>query len=197
MTEVALYSPRTGELLRLVIGDASDTELADARERTIPAIREEVAEAQRAVDAELLARLDRSRRWTRRVGEFEDGVQWIVRAPSPDAGTTEYDADLLDLILEEMEADGSIDRDAAHAALERTVTITMRVGSREEAEELTVAAARDERTVDARYQRKPKASGIKAICKIPADADRLAPAISTRGQTSRRVTVTRVEKSAC
>jgi hypothetical protein len=94
-------------------------DLADHRER--------LADAERLVSEELVARLDRQALWTLRVGDPTGPRQFEIKAPSPDAGTEAYDPRLLEVELKTLLERNIIVEEAARAALERTLTITVAV----------------------------------------------------------------------
>jgi len=172
-TEIVLYNPASGELLRLAVETAEDERLADVLEATIPTLIGQLKDAKDIVDREVLARLDRSGRWTRRVGDPKN-VQWEITSPSPVAGTETVDVGTLAEVLDEALDERIIDQSAAGAALVRTVQVTFLVGSDEEAERIIDTARQDDRVIRAEAHRKVSAAGVKALEKIPAMRDRVA-----------------------
>lgn len=69
-------------------------------------------EAKTVVGEELVRRLDRAGKWTRREGP------WTIKSASPEAGTTAYDHERLVEAVQRLVADDLIDQEAADAALE-------------------------------------------------------------------------------
>lgn len=113
---------RTGEVLD--VRESSDEDLAVFIDN-LDELRAELAEAQAIVDGELLSRLDRSASWTRRVRVGD--VEYEISAPSPDAGTEAYDEHDLEGELRKLVERGTIDESAAALALERTLSLQLRV----------------------------------------------------------------------
>lgn len=195
MSDITLYSPSTGELLKLSVKDASDEEIAHAKAEVIPDLYRQLADAEEIANVELLARLDRSGRWTRRTDIIDGGHQYEIKASSPDAGTAEYDVDVLAEVLDELVADDVIDQTGASAALERSVVVVFKADTAEEAAAI-VAQIKGADGVTKAEATPPKArvAGIKALEKIPAARDRLAAARRVRDPGPRRPTVKRIEK---
>lgn len=139
-----------GELVRLVSADdllhaAGLHDLTTADAEQLAAFTDNAdhltaiaREAKVRVGGELVDRMDRRGKWTFHVGEFD------ITAPSPDAGATAYDTDMLVAALERLVSDGVIDREAMDAAVE---------------------------LVTPEPYRKQKAAGIKALLKVPAARD--------------------------
>lgn len=118
--ELVVLDRVAGELVSLSTAtEIRLAELADA----ITSMRSQLAEDERLVNLELLDRLDRQGKWTLRVGDPDDDVQWELTAPSKTAGTTGYDADKLRGYLVEAIEAGAIDSALARAALRRSVSI--------------------------------------------------------------------------
>lgn len=120
--EVVVAHPKTREVITL--GNASDSELAAFR-AACEEVALEITKANDLLSKEILERMDRSAEWTRRVriGESE----YVFTAPSPNAGTTEYDPDILEIALTELVDSGVIDAETAAKALVREVTVKIAV----------------------------------------------------------------------
>lgn len=174
----------TGEAIAL--RDAEPEELATFTDR-LRQMGEELQDAQSALDREWLRRLDRRGAWTLRAGPFK------IEAPSPDAGTTDYDVAELAVQLDRLVADDVIDVDLAAEALERTLKVTFRVETEHELAQLEEAAAKDHRVVKADAARTPKAG---AIARVEKTGDRgkeaMAAARRPKEAPSRRPKVKRV-----
>lgn len=194
-TEVVLYNPASGEVLTVAVETADDEQLADVLEATIPDIAEQLKDAKETVGREVLARLDRSGRWTRRVGNPKN-VQWEISAPSPVAGTETVDVDVLSDVIDEALDERIIDQSAAGAALVRTVHVTFLVGSDAEAKEIIDTAQQDDRIIRAEASRRVSAAGVRALEKIPAMRDRVALAKRPCDPPKRTPKVRRIDKSA-
>jgi hypothetical protein len=118
--------PQTGEVARVVDAERllHAAGIFDVREASFEQIgtfhdnakelRSIAAEADNLVGQEVIRRLDRGGKWTRREGGYE------FNAPSPEAGTVAYDTDALRKALDDLMADDLIDVDASNAALEPT-----------------------------------------------------------------------------
>ena len=156
----------SGELLD--VRSASDERLA-AFVVDAGRLRDDLAEAERVVEGELLRRLDRAACWTRRLGDPRTGVQLEVKAPSPQAGATEWDELALERELDGLVAAGEIDREAAAAALERKVTVTFRPRLASEQAAIERAAKRDARVRDVEATTRPVQAGINALLKLGGD----------------------------
>lgn len=107
-----LVLPATGEVLDLE-GMATD-ELA-ARVDEVRELRDRLADADRAISDELLARMDRRSEWTATVGD------WRVEGSSPET-LIDYDLDALEQALQQLVVAGHIDPAAATDAVRTTVT---------------------------------------------------------------------------
>lgn len=107
-----IHDPLTGAV---VSPEAETAELLRLREEGLRAMEEACKEARRAVDLELLARMDRGARWTLREGEFE--------ATGTSPAVVEYDTDRLRAEINGLVRSGVIDKDARAAALKPTVGI--------------------------------------------------------------------------
>ena len=113
--EQLVVVPGTGEVVELTgEDDALARAMDDAKE-----LVHQVEAARRRIGAELLKRLDRSARWTHRMGQYK------VTAPSP-APTTEYDADALAHGLVKLVKAGTVSPEAAAAAVEEKRTLAVR-----------------------------------------------------------------------
>jgi hypothetical protein len=77
----------------------------------------ELYEMKRSLGGEVMQRMDRAGEWTLRA----PGVKLVV--PSPTQGTVEWDADLLDEILDELVAEGVIDQSAKLRAVKQTIVL--------------------------------------------------------------------------
>ena len=83
----------------------------DARARLMEQI---TREARGIANGEIVRRLDADARWTVREGDFK------FVAPSPNAGTTGYDADALAVVLARLVSDGVVSQAAMDAAVRDT-----------------------------------------------------------------------------
>lgn len=193
--DIVLYDPTVGEIIRLNAAQAPDEQLADVYESTIPRLEAQLKAAKEIVSDELVGRLDRNGRWTLRVGDHRD-VQWVINAPSPDVGTSFVDAHVLDEVLGELMEEGVISQQAASAALERTVTVTFRVDTQAEVDDIVDRAHQDERVKDVEAALKVRAAGVRALEKIPAARERVQSARFPCDPPKRRVRVRRVERAA-
>lgn len=110
-------------------------------------------DAKRALGGELIDRMDKQGEWT----VSAPGVKIV--APSPSAGTEDWDAELLDEILDALIEEGVLDRDA----------------------KLRAVTQRSVLHVDKR--------GVNALLKIPAVAERIAPARRYTPQGVRKASV--------
>lgn len=114
---------------------------------------ESLYEAKRVLGVEIIERMDKGGEWTVNA----PGVKII--APSPSAGTEDWDAELLDEILDSLIAEGVLDRNAKLRAVTQRTALH----------------------VDKR--------GVAALLKIPAVADRIAPARKYTPQGVRKASV--------
>ncbi|MCP9491194.1 MAG: hypothetical protein MSC31_15155 [Solirubrobacteraceae bacterium MAG38_C4-C5] len=76
-----------------------------------------LGEAKSAVEREVLRRMDADASWTAVAGEFE------LQAPSPEAGMSYYEVDVLHDALVDLGRRGVIGRQAARAALKTEITV--------------------------------------------------------------------------
>lgn len=102
----------TGEVLDL---DTMATDDLAARVDEIRELRDRLADADREISDELLARMDRRGEWTAEVGD------WRVQGSSPETAI-DYDPDALEQALGALQGAGLIDADAAADAFRVTVT---------------------------------------------------------------------------
>lgn len=169
--DVRLLDVQTGQLVEIDdITTAETDELARVLDETVAGATAALGEIREAVEQELVARLDRRRKWTLRVGDPAAGVQWEISAPSPTAGTTTYDLDELRRSLKNLVHMDEIDEEAAAAALERTLTVTLRLGLfadldalAEKVRGIGAIAGVPVLGVDAKPAETPRAAGIAAI----------------------------------
>lgn len=122
-TALEVVDPIQGELLDLTA--AQPERLAQLMD-DIATRRDELADVEQLVSDELVRRLDRAACWTLRVGDPRER-QFEIKASSPDAGTEAYDALLLEAELRKLIERGTIDESAAAGALERSLSIKVRV----------------------------------------------------------------------
>lgn len=196
-TALEIAHPQTGEIVNVAVAETDD--LAEIVGRVIPELRDQLGDIAAVIDQELLQRLDRRGEWTLRVGDPRDGIQWEIKAPSPTAGATTYDVDELRGGLRALVDDGTIDDDAARAALARKVTIAcvVDVGADLAAVEkslkgLTAIAGTAVYDVSVSTSETVVAAGMGRLRKIGGVAGELAARVThsgTRPRTERRVTV--------
>lgn len=195
-TAIALYVPSTGETFALALASARPEELADVYEGIIPTIRRDLADAERRVGDELVRRSDLALTGTRRYGEPEDGVQFEVVVPSEAAGADDYDVDKVDEGVVQMVADGHLSQEGADAVLERTVTVTYRVSTDEQADALMADARADPRFVRTSKSRAVRKAGMNALEKRAVAAPYIEPARKPKDPPRRRPTIKRIERKA-
>lgn len=104
----AILEPLSGEVTGL---DADTGALAIAYDE-LANLASLIREAHAAISDELLARLDRRGKWTAEVDGFK------IEAPSPTAGTVDYDPQALREGLLELVGQGHLDVEAVDAAAE-------------------------------------------------------------------------------
>lgn len=198
---VRLLDPRTGELLELDVTEASTEELAATALEVVQEQQGYLAAVQRAIELELLRRLDKSGAWTKRVGDPQE-VQYEITAPSPTAGTVSYDlATLRSGLLELLERD-EIDEEAASAALTRTIAIEATVPTGidlgllvEKLEGVTEIAGIPVRDPKIGKSEKIPKAGIKRLTAMGGDAAKLVEKAKTiLPAGSRRVKITAKRK---
>lgn len=110
-------------------------------------------EAKRVLGAEIIDRMDRGGEWTIRA----PGVE--VRAPSPEAGTTQWDVLKLERILDELVEEGLLDRSAKARAVSQEIAL------------------------------KVQSRGVNALLKIPVVAERIAAARNYEAARERKASV--------
>lgn len=181
----------------LEVVDRVSGEVIDVRRAPMPQLatffvnlaelRDQLSDAERVVQAEALARLDRAGKWTDHVTTHDGRHLVDLKAPSPAAGTVTFDPDDLETALQMLVDEIVIDTGAAERALERTVTVTFRIPWGESVDEFVDTAKADEKVVDVSPSRKPVKAGIAAIEKLGdvaksaiAEASRHVPASSRR-----------------
>lgn len=160
MTSTEIPPATGGEVL-----DRSSGELIDVREASTDRLArflDEAAElvslvneARAQVDREVLRRMDEEATWTARVGSFE------LRAPSPEAGMTYYDAEGLEEALDDLVERGLVSEQAAAAALE----------------------------VETKVERKPRQGGIRALLRLGGEVAEAVAACERRRQEPPRRSV--------
>lgn len=108
-------------------------DLADAETERIAELvididdaRQRFADVEQIASDELVRRLDRRASWTLRVGD-PTVRQFEIKTSSPTAGTTAYDASLLEQELRTLVDRQTIDAEGAALALDRTLTIKVGV----------------------------------------------------------------------
>jgi hypothetical protein len=152
----------------------------------------------------LLEHLDKSGKWTARFGKPEDGIQYEVKADSPTAGTDSYDPDELEGQLRALVEEGVIFEAATPQALDRTVTLEMRVplGADLEALAKALSGAKEIKIAGVAVEplkvtpaRKVKLSGVKALAKIEGTEERLEKAYRRKPPPNRRPKVTAIRAS--
>jgi hypothetical protein len=186
-TSTALVHPATAEILDLA--NAETEQLATAIAEA-DMLQGRLRDFTGAVSDELLARMDRGASWTVRAGGYE------ITAPSPDAGTSGFDADALEAGLSGLVADGTVSADAAAAALERTVTVTLRVPFGTPLGDVagflrTVESIAGVRVWPLRVEtaRRVLARGVNQLRKVPGCAAAVDAARERREPPARRVKV--------
>lgn len=160
--------------------------------------RARLADVDAIVSDELVGRLDRAASWTMRVGDPTGDRQFEISAPSPSAGTEAYDASLLEGELRALVGRETIAESAAATALERTLTIVVRVPLDADLEELAkkVRTAPDVElagvavdVVKADVGRKPVLGGIAKLRKVSGTGAALDRAQLPKSPPSRRAKV--------
>ena len=195
--ETTVIDRLSGEVI--AVAEASTEQLAEfvTNQRQV---RDQLSDAEAAVSAELVSRLDRSACWTLRVGDPEV-AQWEITAPSPTAGTETYPPDLLVAELAKLIAAGTITTGAASKACKRQLVLTLEVPWSAEPQELADALKDSEtvieiagvrvKTLGAEPVVKTVTAGINALRKVPGTEDALDAARMMVAQGARRVKVTR------
>jgi hypothetical protein len=182
------------------LGDAELGELGSFVDN-VEHLKRVADEARGIVGDEGIRRLDR--KWTRRVDV--DGVTFKLEAPSPEAGTTKYDTDLLKAALERLVAEDLIDPEGARGALEEVpgaieltrdaleaIAGALVSGELERSEVLEDVERMIARVPEATYKQRP--AGIKALLKIGGQvAAAIEEAKVDVDPSARRLKVSRVE----
>jgi hypothetical protein len=192
----AILHPSTGEVIDVreaeveVLGDVCDA---------IAARREYLTEIEQFVSDELVRRLDRRGQWTMRVGDPRV-VQFEIKAPSPEAGTTGWDAEALEVELRGLVKRDVIDEEGAAGALERTVTIVADVPLAADLETVQREIRGVEISIagvalvlrDVSPARKAVAGGIKRLQKVPGAKTAIERARRRVTPPARRAKVTAI-----
>lgn len=180
--QVVVAHPKTREVIEL--GTASDQELAAIRV-ACEEVALELKRADELLGQEVLTRMDRSAEWTRRVRIGEN--EYVFTAPSPNAGTTEYDPDILEIALSELVDSHVIDAETAAKALVREVTVTLAVPWGEPLDEFTEAAHDLANAVKAAASVKVNLPTINRLLKVEEVAGAVKAAQEKKPQTDRKV----------
>lgn len=200
--ELAVVHPTTGEVLDL---KAAPTEGLAAAVDYAADLRRQLQEFESALGDELVARLDRAASWTLRCGPPDGLVQYEVKAPSPEAGTTAYDEHAMEQELRALLERGTIAPEAAQAALERGLNLVVRVpfdadldaleGALRGAVSITISDVECE-VVAAGGLRKTSAAGIKALLKVPGTKAAIERATRRVTPPARKAKVKAIRKEA-
>jgi hypothetical protein len=185
----------TGVLVDLRAAD--DETLADLSVRT-GELRAELAQTEALISDELVARLDRDLKWTRRTGIVHGRVQYEITAPAPTAGTIGYDERAMEAELTTLVEDGVLSEAGAGEALRRHVTIVARVPFGQdvdhvakelrEAQSVTIAGAECQ-VVEATVTRQVMANGVKSAAKVPAAKEAIDRATIAKTPPPRRAKI--------
>jgi hypothetical protein len=188
----------SGEIL--TVADATTEQLAQfvTNQRQV---RDDLSDAEAAVSAELVARLDANAQWTLRVGDPTD-VQWEITAPSPTAGSESYPPDMLEVELLDLVEAGTITPYAAAKALKRQVTLKLDVplnlplkGTADSLAQLTLKLGENELPITGcDYSASASKTGINALSKVPGVKDALDRARVTQPVGTRKAKVTLKER---
>ena len=181
--------PVTGEALDLA--NASTEDIAGML-AGLAEMRTRLSDFEDQAGAEILRRLDAEARWTLHLG---NGL--TVKAPSPDAGTEKYPADVLHDSLAALIGEDTITEDAASRALVQVLCVTVEVPVGLDGESAVAAIGASTLMVDGRelpvasasISRKVSAAGIKALRKVPG-MDSVLAEIRKVEPVVRRVKVT-------
>lgn len=192
---VEVTHPVTGELLEVAALDAEDVaELAVEMQEH----RARVADFEQTLNDRLVGLLDRSAKWTMRVGDPTGHRQIEIKAPSPEAGQAVYPADELVPVLKALVEAEMITSEAATKACARQLVLSVAVPWDADLDELAETvkdaigiqiAGVEVDVVAATPVAKPLQAGIKALCKIPGVAAKLDEVKVTSEQGPRRATV--------
>ena len=183
--QVVVAHPKTREVITL--GTATDQELAAIR-AACEEVALDIVKANQLLGDEILARMDRAAEWTRHVrfGESE----YTFTAPSPNAGTTEYDQDILEIALTELVNSGVIDADTAAKALVREVTVKMAVPWGVSLSEFVADAEDLPHTTSTTESIKTHLPTINRLLKVPGVAEAVQSAQEIKPQGERKVRFT-------
>lgn len=197
-TDLVAVNPATGEAIDLV--DATDEQLAAAVDG-LADLQGRLKDFGGELDAELLGRLDRRASWTVRVGDPADGVQYEISAASPTAGTEGYDVAKLEGELDGLIARRTIDPAGAEVALERTVTLVVKVPFGHDIDALAKTLQGVDAIADvpctpikAEASRKANLRGINALKKVPGVPTALARASVKLTPSARKPKVKPIRK---
>lgn len=175
-TTTEVVDRKTGEIVD--IATCEFDQLATLR-ANMDDVKAEIADATAPVDAEILRRLDKSARWTRRVRHPEIDADIEITAPSPKAGDTTIDVAVLEKALADLLERDVIAAEAVDGALARTITIRARVpvgadiDEMKEAVDAAASIAIAGVTVvieDVAVVRKASKAGLGALTKIGGEA---------------------------
>lgn len=182
MNDIVVAHPATGEVIALAT--SSDEQIAQVRE-AIDEMALRLKQTDTAIGGEMLTRMDRAAEWTRRVriGDRE----YTFTAPSPQAGSTEYDADLLELALTELVNGGIIDPDTADKALVREINVTIKVPHGASLDEFLEASLNLPHATAARASVKTHLPTITKLLKIAGAKDAVRASGSIKEPGERRV----------
>lgn len=183
-----IVHPATGEALD--IKEAETDQLAAAVVE-VDALTGRLKDFTSVISDELVDRLDQGGQWTERVPHPNSGEAVIkITAPSPDAGMTWTDPDLLDVELQQLVADGHVAPVAANRALERLVTVVYAIPIDQDVQAFHNDAWKDERVKKVDTTRKVVQSGVNALGKLgrktPEVADALRRALRRRAEPPAR-----------
>lgn len=201
-TDLTIIDRLHGEILD--VRDATTERLAQAV-TNMQELRAQLADEEKLVSDELIARLDREARWTLSVGDPREGRVWVIKAPSPEAGTTVYPPDLLEHELRQLVERGTITADAAAMALKRTVTIELDVPLdltaplsevARELKEVTITGPEgvELKVAKTDYARRSVDGGIKKLSKVPGTGAALDRA-AQKTEPARKASVKLEEKA--
>jgi putative NIF3 family GTP cyclohydrolase 1 type 2 len=194
---LAVPDPKTGELVELKTATWSTLALLHGN---LDEHREQVAAAADLVSREMVARLDKRGSWTHRVSHGDQCFE--ITAPSPDAGSEEIVVDVLEAELRALLAADRIEAEAATAALERKLTLTLSVPLEADIEAIAKAVREAREIVLAGVQvvplkvepvRSAKKAGVKAIAKIPGCKAAMERAVRKVPGGARRAKVKRID----
>ncbi len=187
--------PVTGELLNLDGESPLGLALLASEAQDY---RAALADFERALGDRLLEHLDASAKWTMRVGEPTDDVQFEITAPSPTAGTESYPVDTLETQLRLLIDNRTITPDAASGACKRHLVLTLEVPWGVDVHALAEnakgvrfhIAGSDVAVLKADVALKAVAAGITALRKVPGTANALDAARRITPAGVRKVKVT-------